>query len=156
MKSALRLLLAVAVLGALQSSSVGVATASGPSAEDQLVSLVNRERVARGLSPLAVDDGLGQVASDWTGTMATQRCPSGLAHNPDFDTKVPGGWDNLGENVACGGSVKTLFSVLMKSSPHRANILGDFDTVGIGVRVRGGLLWVTQIFANYGVGPSKS
>ena len=149
MKFASRLLVVVAVLGALQASSTGAASAA--TAEDQLVSLVNRERVARGLAPLAVEAGLRGVAHDWTATMATgRRCPSGLAHNPAVGTDVPEGWTSLGENVACGGSVKTLYSVLMKSPRHRANILGDFNVVGMGVLVdRQGSVWLTQLFATY-------
>lgn len=149
MRSVLRLLLAVVVIGALQSSSVGVATAARASVEEQFVSAVNGERAKYGLAPLTVNLQLQGVASDWTDSMAT-RCPTGLAHNPSLETDVPPGWRSLGENVACGGSVKKLTNALLKSPLHRANILGDFDSIGIGVTGNRAALWVTQIFAAYG------
>jgi len=44
-----------------------------------------------------------------------------------------------GENIAWGtgslGSVRNVFSAWMRSPGHRANILGDFADIGIGLRV---------------------
>ena len=44
-----------------------------------------------------------------------------------------------GENIAWGtgslGSVRSIFSAWMRSSGHRANILGSFADLGIGLRV---------------------
>ena len=148
MRSVLRLLLAVAVIGALQSSSAGVATAADTSVEEQFVSAVNGERAKYGLAPLTVNLQLQGVASDWSDSMAT-RCPNGLAHNPSLETDVSPGWRSLGENVACGGSVKELSNAFLNSPLHRANILGDFTSIGIGVTGKRAALWVTQIFATY-------
>ena len=45
----------------------------------------------------------------------------------------------LGENIAWGtgslGSVRNIFSAWIKSPSHRANILGGFKEIGIGLRV---------------------
>ncbi len=152
MKFIIRLLLAVAMLGAVQSSYVGVATAASTSAEKQFVSLINKERTKRGLAPLTVNRELANVARRWTDTMVSnsQGCPSGLAHNRGYAKQVPGGWSRIGENVGCGSSVTSVHRALMRSKSHRANILGDFNQVGIGVSVdRRGSVWITQNFGNY-------
>lgn len=152
MKLTARLLLALALVGAVSSSHVGVAIAAESSAEDQFVTLANKERTKRGLDPLTVNSKLGDLASDWTDTMVSRSkgCPGGLSHNPDYIDDAPGGWTRIGENVGCGGSVKSVHKALMKSKGHRANILGDFNQVGIGVEVDSrGSVWITQIFADY-------
>ncbi|MDX6624783.1 MAG: hypothetical protein QOE75_2715 [Solirubrobacterales bacterium] len=45
----------------------------------------------------------------------------------------------LGENIAWGtgslGSVRNIFSAWIDSAGHRANILGDYEEIGIGLRV---------------------
>ena len=43
------------------------------------------------------------------------------------------GWSVLGENVGKGPSVSVLHQAFMESPSHKANILGDFDRVGVGV-----------------------
>ncbi len=152
MKIVLRLLAAVAVLGAVQSSSLAVASAAGASAEQQFVALVNNERVSRGLRPLAFHAGLTSLADDWTDVMVSRSrgCGGGLAHNPRYSRDAPAGWTSLAENVACGGSVKTLHKLMMSSPMHRANILGDFNAGGVGVAVaRSGTVWVTELYATY-------
>ncbi len=63
----------------------------------------------------------------------------------------------LGENIAWGtgslGSVRNIFSAWINSPGHRANILGDFAEIGIGLRVgrlegnRGAHVW-TQEFGS--------
>jgi uncharacterized protein YkwD len=63
----------------------------------------------------------------------------------------------LGENIAWGtgslGSVRNIFSAWIHSPGHRANILGGFEEIGIGLRVgtlegnRGAHVW-TQEFGS--------
>lgn len=63
----------------------------------------------------------------------------------------------LGENIAWGtgslGTVRNIFSAWIDSPGHRANILGDFKEIGIGLRVgtlegqRGAHVW-TQEFGS--------
>jgi uncharacterized protein YkwD len=56
-------------------------------------------------------------------------------------------WRAAGENVGVGGSMRQLYEAFMKSTPHRANILGRaYRRVGIGVHRADGFLWVTMIF----------
>jgi len=51
-----------------------------------------------------------------------------------------------GENVGYGPSAVSIHTAFMRSPAHRANILRSFSSVGIGVRVQGETLWVTQLF----------
>jgi uncharacterized protein YkwD len=53
----------------------------------------------------------------------------------------------VGENVAVGGSVSSIFGGLTASSGHNANMLGDFTHIGVGVWVdSSGTLWTTHVF----------
>ena len=125
-------------------------------AEQRFVELINRDRLAAGLPSLAVHPEIRAVARNWTATMISQAdsCNSGdLRHNPNYAQEVPKGWRRVAENVACGQSVESLHRSLMASSGHRANIVGDFTHVGVGVGFDAdGDMWVTQNFAQYPAG----
>ena len=56
----------------------------------------------------------------------TLRLPSGLLARPPRTS--PGG-------PASSGSVRAIFSAWMNSAGHRANILGQYEEIGIGLRV---------------------
>jgi hypothetical protein len=69
-----------------------------------------------------------------------------LSHNPNL-AAVNEIWDELGENVGVGTSISTLHTAFMASPGHRANILGDYDYVGIAVvEERSTKLWITVVF----------
>jgi uncharacterized protein YkwD len=60
---------------------------------------------------------------------------------------VPNGWSSLGENVAMGPTLDSAFDALVKSAPHRANMLNPkFKKAAIGVVERGGYFWITEVF----------
>ena len=51
------------------------------------------------------------------------------------------------ENVGFGPDTTALQNAFMNSPPHRANILGDYNRVGVGAAFDGnGTLWVTLDF----------
>jgi hypothetical protein len=61
-------------------------------------------------------------------------------------------WTRLGENVGYAGSVEGVHAAYMNSPGHRANILGDYNRVGLGAtRDANGRLWTTVVFLR---GPS--
>ena len=136
--------LSVLVLGAR------AATAADPPLETQFVSLINADRAHGGLPPLTVDPQLVAVARGWSDTL--ERAGS-LSHNPDIEHELPDGWTRWGENVGTGPSVASLEAAFMASAEHRANILGAFTLVGVGVDVTtSGVVWVTVDFAALGPG----
>lgn len=125
-----------------------------PDFEAEMLQLVNRERVAAGLQPLAAD---------------TEMLPVARAHSTDmfergyFSHYTPEGrspFDRIGaanisfkiagENLALAPTLSMAHTGLMNSPGHRANILRpEFGRVGIGI-MDGGIrgLMVTQNFRN--------
>jgi len=125
-----------------------------PELEARMLELVNKERVANGLRPLAADPELTVVARKHSGDMFARGY---FAHDtPEgrspFDRMHEGGVSFLtaGENLALAPSLQVAHNGLMNSPGHRANILGkNFGRVGIGI-LDGGMrgLMVTQNFRN--------
>jgi hypothetical protein len=61
------------------------------------------------------------------------------------------GWSKVGENVGRGGSPGSLHTAFMNSSGHAANILGDYNYVGVGTgSAADGTLFVTVVFMKKG------
>ena len=144
-------ILAAAVV-ALSALAVGApaASAADPGTEAQFVSLMNADRAQQGLAPLTVDPQLTAVARNWSDTIERN---GGLSHNPGIEGELPAGWTRWGENVGTGPSVASLEAAFMASPDHRANILGAYSLVGVGVDVTGdGIIWVTVDFVALGPG----
>lgn len=111
--------------------------------EAEFLVAINSLRTANGLSPLQRDSSLDSRARDWSKRMADR---NKLSHSNL--SSLLGPWSAAGENVGRGGSVESLFNALNNSSGHRANMLGDFTHVGIGLwRAGNGTLWTTHVFA---------
>ncbi len=124
------------------------AAASSGSDEQAFFDLTNAARAQSGLGPLAWSEGLANIARVWSGSMASSQA---LAHNPTLVGEVGAwitpNWQRLGENVGFGGSIGNLQAAFMNSPGHRANVLGNFNQVGIGVvRDGNGTIWVTLDF----------
>lgn len=145
-----RLWAPAAVAAALVGGVLAVSTpgSASPADEATLASLVNGARGAAGLAPLTVSAALSDVARAHSSAMAAS---GSLTHSGNLAGTVgaaAGDWTNLAENVAVAGSVTEAHATLMGSGEHRANILGDFTVLGVGV-VTGadGRVWVTEAFA---------
>jgi uncharacterized protein YkwD len=147
-----RLLLVVALLAGLLVTGAAPAPAQVASAEQQFVDKINAERAAKGVGALSVHVGLVEMARDWTARMERA---GGISHRSDLAQVAPPEWQRLGENVgrtAQSGAteaqlVQRLHEAFMNSAGHRANIVGDFNFIGTGVRVGGdGTMWVTINF----------
>lgn len=125
------------------------ATAANPDWDEwDFLNLMNRERYERGMEPLAMVPPVRDVARGWSGVMASDGV---LRHNPNFAGQIAAAlpsWRRAGENVGQGSGMAQLHSAFMNSPMHRANILGDFQWVGVGVRWAGSKLWVTVNFAS--------
>jgi hypothetical protein len=144
-------MLAVAVVGAsMFVDAPPAAAAANPAVEAQFVSLMNADRARAGVGPLAVDPTLTAVARSWSDAIVGA---GALIHNPAIESELPAGWTRWGENVGEGSSPDALEAAFMASPEHRANILGAFSIVGVGVDVGvGGTMWVTVDFAMIGPG----
>ena len=125
-----------------------------PELEKQMLDLVNQERVAEGLNPLAPDPELTEVARRHSADMFARGyfahdTPEGLT---PFDRMRDANVRFLtaGENLALAPTVPVAHTGLMNSPGHRANILRpQFGRVGIGI-MDGGMrgLMVSQEFRN--------
>ena len=131
-------------------ASVALASPASAGAEDEarLYELTNHSRAQHGLGALAYDPAAVSVARAW----ATELARSGnLRHNPNLvahvDTYVTNEWTRVGENVGYAGGADQVHTAYMNSPAHRANILGDYNRVGVGaVRDGAGRLWTTVVF----------
>lgn len=100
--------------------------------------------MSRGLKPLAVRDNLVRMAHRHSAQMAGQGL---LFHTPCLSCRFPSGsWRALAENVGMAGALQRVHRLMMRSAGHRNNVLGGFDAIGIGVVIKGGRYWVTEIF----------
>ncbi len=110
--------------------------------EAEFLAHINSFRAASGLPALSRDGSLNSRARDWSKRMADN---GKLSHSNIANLLPP--WSAAGENVGRGGSVTSLFDALVNSPGHRANILGDYTHIGIGVWAAGnGNLWTTHVF----------
>jgi hypothetical protein len=116
---------------------------AAPGDEAGFVSLINSERSSRGLNALNVYWDLVDDARVHSDVMANA---DKIFHSSNL-SGVTSGWAALGENVGVGPTVGDLHAAFMNSSGHRANILGDWDSVGVGVTPTDkGYMFVTVVF----------
>ncbi len=125
-----------------------------PDLEARMLELVNQERVASGLKPLASDPELTEVARRHSVDMFSRGY---FAHDtPEgrdpFDRMRAANvrFVTAGENLALAPTVQVAHRGLMNSPGHRANILyPQFGRVGIGI-LDGGIhgLMISQEFRN--------
>jgi len=130
----------------LASTFVGLspapASASGPNTSN-ILSAVNSARANAGRRSLSLQSDLSAVAYRWSLHMAATGT---LAHNPNLTAQVSH-WRWVGENVGYGPSWSSVETAFMNSPAHRSNILDrDYSQIGIGVVVKNGRVWVTQVF----------
>ena len=118
-------------------------SSANPSMDLEFVALLNAERVAAGLNELVPYDDLVDDAAIHTSEMLAR---GDIYHSSDL-TKFTTGWQTIGENVGYGPNVEKLHKAFMASPTHRANIMGDYDRVGIASEVdSNGRIYVTVLF----------
>ena len=127
-----------------------------PTAEVLMVHRINEARAARGLPRLVSNLQMKRIARQWSYSMASRRQ---VSHRTNLAAVVDGDFVRLAENVGytrlegAGDSVLVarLHRAFMRSDGHRAQILGRFNMVGVGIeRLRGGQMYVT---VNFLLGP---
>lgn len=116
-------------------------------AEQVLIDQVNRERAGAGLAPANADPVLADLARAQAQRM---RDASRGFHNDRLHLEIPRPWRAYAENVAWGSSLVEVERLLAGSSLHRANILGSYDRVGVGVAGGRDMIYVSQVFVRTG------
>ena len=135
LRSALVILVAVA---ATVVHAVGARAACPTPFELEVTLLVNAERAARGLAPLAIDDRLTAAAQGHSRDMAQNGFFSHTGSNGSrFDERIADeGYSGgpLAENIAAGySSPEAAVTGWMNSDGHRANILNpSLRHIGVG------------------------
>jgi uncharacterized protein YkwD len=120
---------------------------SAASAEQSFFTKLNQTRAANGKPQLVLNTGISSGARTWSGVMAST---STLAHDPGYAAAIAAvvpDWTRVAENVGYGSDVDRVHNAFYASAGHRANMLGDFNQVGIGVVLSGSRVWVTVRFA---------
>ncbi len=107
--------------------------------EQEMVKLVNGERLKRGLSPLKVDLALSEVARFKSQDMLDNNYFSHYSpiYSSPFEMMKSFGIKYIyaGENIAGNPTVKEAHQSLMNSEGHKKNILNpNFTHIGIGVK----------------------
>jgi uncharacterized protein YkwD len=113
----------------------------------ELYFMVNAERNAHGLGPVGWNDQLGGLAQRWSEHMAATGSFSHQNLGAILDNPAYAGFSGLAENIShagCGASAQQIHQSWMSSPSHRANILGNYNAVGIGVACNGGDLYATE------------
>lgn len=107
--------------------------------QTSMLSAINRERQAAGLSAVATCGALSRTAQGYADVLIGTRDISHTGPNGStLQTRVAAsgyvGWTNIGENLAAGqGTVDEVMTAWLGSSGHRANILkAEFTHVGFG------------------------
>jgi uncharacterized protein YkwD len=133
MKKTRVLLCGLTVLAAVGATSrASAADEYDAQAESQLVQLINLARGQHGLPPLQEDARLHGEA-----VLATR-----LALNGAYSYMA-------GETAAYNRTPNAAHETFMHSPPHRTIILDvRYDSVGVGVVVGDGMVWVTEDFAH--------
>jgi len=143
------------LVAALTTVGLGASVAADSGSEQGFLSAINSSRSAAGLGKLTMDGGLQAFARKHTGDMIAA---GNIYHSSSAELQAAAGsgWTKLGENVGRGGSVASLHEKFMSSSGHKANILGDYNYVGIGTDTSNGILYVTVVFMKKGGGGGGS
>ncbi len=102
-----------------------------PDAPPALAVEINAARATAGLSPLEFDPALGQVSESWARAMAAD----GALDHGAFGERIASIYPNTaaGEDIAEGQpTAPDVVAAWMDDPPHRANILGGFNRLGVG------------------------
>jgi uncharacterized protein YkwD len=104
----------------------------------EMVALVNIERGRRGLPFLRLDDQLSAAARVHAADMASMRRMQHVGSDGSDGgirlSRTGFVWSSWGENIGAGFTdPAVLFESWLNSPDHRANLLGDFTEIGVGV-----------------------
>jgi uncharacterized protein YkwD len=101
------------------------------SPESSVVEAINAARVSQGYPKLIEDESLARLATSWATSMASS---NDMKHG-DFAGRIATIYPNTAaaENVAEGQlDATSVVDAWMDDTLHRANILGDYNRLGVG------------------------
>ena len=128
-------------------------SAEDRAAESRLLALANQRRREAGVPPLRAAEGLTEAARTHARLMVQREQlshqfdgePSLMPRLRDSGLRI----NQAGENVAYNAGAEEAFEALMRSAPHRQNLLDpDFNVAGMAAFWSRGRLYVVQDFAH--------
>ena len=152
MRHILRAILTLSVVMAMTAAALPIGASPGD--EAQFVSLINQSRADAGLAALT---GYADLTDDARVHTADMIASGQVFHSSAAQLgSYTSGWSLLGENVGMGPNPQLLHQAFLNSPSHRANIMGDYDLVGVGAdRSADGVMFVTVVFMK-SVAPAPS
>ncbi len=139
-------------------SAAGSSSGEDPAAGNELLQAANKSRELAGVPPLRMDESLLDAARAHARRMVeSERLEHQLSGEPSLLERIamvssPAGGlklDRAGENIAYADSGAKVNEALMRSPPHRENLLDrGFNIVGIAAVWSKGRLYVVQDFAH--------
>jgi uncharacterized protein YkwD len=103
---------------------------------------INSTRANYGRRGLTLNVYLAKKAQRWAQYLAQ----IGRLKHSSLSSGVPYRWRSLAENVGYGSTLTGVHAAFLRSSGHRANILGNFTHVGTGVARSGSRVYVVHVF----------
>lgn len=113
-------------------TSAPTATVTQPTQQEVVARILedtNAFRAQNGKAALVLNTAMNTVAYNYSKKMHDECI---FEHNPNYTTQIPSGWMRAGENIAAGQDYTNVVQAWIDSPGHRANLLGDFNTIGIG------------------------
>lgn len=135
-------------------SAAGASSGEDTAAESELLEAANQSRGAVGVPPLRMDESLRAAAREHAWRMiGSNRLDHQLPGEPALLERIaqvsPLRMDRAGENLAYATCAAGANDVLMRSTPHRQNLLDrSFNVAGIAAIWSNGKLYVVQDFAH--------
>ncbi len=114
--------------------------------QTKMVDLVNASRRSAGRPAMTANDAASSKAQTWAARMARTGRVEHTGGGSRVDTSGLPKWCSVGENVAKATSIQHAHDLWMRSSTHKANILGNFNRIGTGVVRDGQYVYAVQIF----------
>jgi len=130
---------------------VSVSAQSRSQFQQEILKYTNRYRQRQGLPALVLDGTASRLAQQHSSAMAGGNAGFGHGGFQDRTNKLRakyGRYTATGENVAYGKlSARQVVDIWIHSAPHRKNLKGNFNKVGIGIAYnRQGIAYFTQLF----------
>jgi uncharacterized protein YkwD len=135
-------------------SAAGAYSGEDSAAENELLEWANKSRKLAGVPPLRMEESLREAARAHARRMVrSKQLEHKLSGEPSLLERIaqvsPLKMDRAGENIAYATCAPSANEVLMRSAPHRENLLDrGFNVAGVAAIWSKGRLYVVQDFAH--------
>lgn len=114
--------------------------------QTRMIDHINTSRRDAGRATVSANQDAADKAQSWAAHMARTGVVEHTGGGGRVNTSGLPKWCSVGENVGRASSIEALHAAWMRSSSHKANILGNYNRVGTGVVRTGNQVYGIQIF----------